>query len=167
MSAAFRQLAGTSTSDRSDDPRDDHIEISDSQAPPTKPSIKRKLSITTEGDDVADSQLDCQEKENTPPYQVKSSKRGAGPKKRNDEMMAMFDSRTDLLKGFTDSFSTLVQTKKEETRQEEKIRPVDNVEHWSKILGNRVRALDARIRGRFMHHVDGLALDAEEGIWTP
>ena len=41
------------------------------------------------------------------------------------------------------------------------------VRKWAEILAHRVDRMDEAIQARFMHHVDGLSLDALEGKWQP
>lgn len=104
------------------------------------------------------------EQEETPAYYVKSAKRGSGSKNKNDRMISMMANREGMMQDFTNSFSTFVKTK---TENPPDTKPNDDIDTWAKIFGNRVRELEPNIRRRFMHHVDGLVIDATEGLWAP
>lgn len=157
MSAAFKELAAGSSADTY---VEDHSrESSPDQGPSQKQPVKRKLPVNaTQAADVSeyDGPVWIKEKLETPAYYVKSSKQGGG-KSKNDQIISMMDNRTHMLKDFTNSFSSLVKNKNEDQDANQN---VDNIDYWCKILGNRVRELEANICGRFMHHVDGLVLDA-------
>lgn len=168
VSGAFRKLAAinTNTDQDSEDFQEENPQPSSVKGPSTKQPLKRKLAMSQENDasEDADVVVIDKVKEETPAYYVKSAKRGGGTKIKNEQLMTMMESRGDMMKGFTDTFSTLVKNKKE---NEEAGRKADNVDYWCKILGDCVRRLDDTIWGRFMHHLDGIVLDAEEGIWVP
>lgn len=38
---------------------------------------------------------------------------------------------------------------------------------WSELLGYRVEEVDERIRARLQLHLDGIVVDAKEGVWVP
>lgn len=169
VSAAFNEMARGSSADGliDDVSRESSPEPAVYKGPPTKQPVKRKLAATAKAaadGNESDEVTGNKENSENPAFYVKSAKRGSGAKNKNDQMMSMMDNRTDMMKDFTSSFATLVKKKNE---NQDPVKSVDNIDYWCKILGNRVRDLEANIRGRFMHHVDGLVLDAKDGIWAP
>lgn len=167
VSEAFRKMASKSALVGDDaDPAgtEGSPKPSPSQGCSKSTSAKRELAVSFERVQEADSEafIRVGDREEIPAYYVSGAKNRAksAPNKATSED----DSRTELMKDFTSSFSTFVQHK---TRSDEGKNKSDNIASWAQILGDRVRELDIKIRGRFMHHLDGLVLDAEEGNWIP
>lgn len=152
MSAAFNNLLSSSrgkpstTEDVSAESPDKTLTAENK----VKKQVNRKLDTSIEmmGDDLSDSDDGNKNlgKKNDPPsfYVTASKKRGSV--KTKCEPDNSFESRTEMMKDFTSSFSTFV-LKKTSVKETPKS---DNIDLWVEILGDRVREMDPKIRGRFM-----------------
>lgn len=167
VSAAFQNLASTSN-EESDigegiKSMDKDSEPAKSAARAKETSVKRKL-LDIDDDAAFDLENIQRDREDIPAYYVSSSKRRENKKSKMENMKTAMDSRTEMMKDFTDNFSSFVKKKNE---MHDARNASDNIDLWAKRLAQNVREVDIKIRARFMHHIDGLVIDAAEGDWFP
>lgn len=167
VSDAWRSLGSGSKSsdDLSPEAVDPSPEPKTSDRSANTTASKRKLSVLFENEDDTYSEVlpHPRDREEVPAFYVSSKKKG-GAKSKPETTTKEPDTKTEMMKDFTESFSTYVKKK---TSTEDARNPSDYIDMWAKMLAGGVREVDSKIRRRFMHHIDGLVLEAIEGDWVP